>query len=357
MRSGLAALAAVRADRWADRAGSGAGAVLMMHRVRPAVPDVFRPNAHLEITPDFLDTLLRTLAENRVPVVDLAEAAQRIADPRRERFAVLTFDDGYRDNLVHAVPVLTRHKVPFTVFVATGMIDGTSSAWWMVLEEALRRNDRLRADALRLGTLPVATAEAKRRQFDRLARHLRDLDERSRDRAARWLATDNGVDIPAMLSREMMSWDDMRQLAQVPGAEIGGHTVGHGALAQLSESDAVREVVDGLDRLQHELGVRPRHFAYPYGDDLAVSERDIRLVRRLGIDVAVTTRPGLIGREHADHPTAWPRVSINGHHQSRRVLDLLLSGVPFLVGDLGRRLMPGLPLAGPAAAPLHLRRD
>ncbi len=117
LRTGLDVLSALRADRWLAAIGQWRGVVLTLHRVRAASADPFQPNGHLEITPDFLGEVIARLKRQGVRIVDLDEAADRMKARGSERFAVLTFDDGYRDNHDVALPLLRAADVPFTVFV------------------------------------------------------------------------------------------------------------------------------------------------------------------------------------------------------------------------------------------------
>jgi peptidoglycan/xylan/chitin deacetylase (PgdA/CDA1 family) len=68
------------------------------------------------------------------------------------------------------------------------------------------------------------------------------------------------------------------------------------------------------------------HFAYPYGDKGAATARDFAMVRKLGFKTAVTTRPGMLFAENAEHMTALPRLSLNGNYQDERLLKVLTSG-------------------------------
>ena len=105
----------------------GLGAILMFHHVRPALGDAFQPNGLLEITPEFLHEVLLLLRRLDYDLVSLTEAVRRMrAEEHHRRFAVLTFDDGYRDNALHAAPVLARHQAPYTMFVTPGFADRTS---------------------------------------------------------------------------------------------------------------------------------------------------------------------------------------------------------------------------------------
>ncbi|MGL4810997.1 MAG: polysaccharide deacetylase family protein, partial [Beijerinckiaceae bacterium] len=78
----------------------GLGAILMLHHVRPWRPRAYDPNRELEVAPEFFDSVLRLLRARGWIIVSMDEAVERIAVGRSDRpFAVLTFDDGYRDNL------------------------------------------------------------------------------------------------------------------------------------------------------------------------------------------------------------------------------------------------------------------
>ena len=89
------------------------------------------------------------------------------------------------------------------------------------------------------------------------------------------------------------------------------------------------------------IGEMPRHFAYPFGDASSAGEREFRLARELGFETATTTRKGLIFEHHQEYMTALPRISLNGDYQDIRLIDVLMSGVPFPFG----RLIPSLGVA------------
>ena len=91
-------------------------------------------------------------------------------------------------------------------------------------------------------------------------------------------------------------------------------------------------------RLEAEFGRRIDALAYPVGDPTSAGPREFELAREVGFRCAVTTRPGMLFPEHAAHPTALPRVSLNGLWQDEAYLEVLLSGAPFALWNRGRRL-------------------
>src|SRR5450432_2453537 len=123
--AGFAAFRLSGLHRIAARATRGQGAVLMFHKVRPwssATPG-FSPNRLLEITPEFLDETLDLVRRMGFDIVSLEEALRRLAEGDERPFVALTFDDGYRNTVEFALPVLEHHQAPFTVYVATGFLD------------------------------------------------------------------------------------------------------------------------------------------------------------------------------------------------------------------------------------------
>ena len=129
------------------RGARGRGAIFTLHHVRPYEAHDFEPNAHLEITPEFLDAALTRLKQDGYEFVALADVPALLSGPAREApFAAFTLDDGYRNNLVHAYPIFEKHEAPFTIFVAKGLTERTHTIWWETLTLLLRRTDRLHFD-------------------------------------------------------------------------------------------------------------------------------------------------------------------------------------------------------------------
>ncbi|MDP4022520.1 polysaccharide deacetylase family protein [Methylobacterium sp. NEAU 140] len=338
--AGFRAVRATGADRWLAPAARGLGLILTFHHVRPEPPAAFAPNRLLAITPDFLDATLRELDARGFEVIGLDAVPGRLSRPDAgPPFAVLTFDDGYRDNAAHARPVLGRHGVPWTLFVTSDFAEGRGRLWWIELERAVARLDRIRVSVgPRSLDLPARSPEEKTVAFDALYRDLRGGGEaRLLDRVAE-LCRQAGFAPGALAAELCLGWDGVRALARDPAVTIGAHTVSHPMLAKHDAATAAREIAEGRARIERALNRPVRHLSYPVGDPTSAGAREFALARDLGFDTAVTTRPGHLFAGHADHLHALPRVSVNGCHQSRAALAGLLSGVPLLAWNRGRRL-------------------
>src|SRR5690606_703106 len=104
------------------RLDAAAGAILMLHKVTAGPQGPLGVNSHLAVTPAFLDSVLVEIARLGYRFVSMDEALDRLASRAGEPFVVVTADDGYRDNLTEALPVLERHGAPLTLYIAPGLI-------------------------------------------------------------------------------------------------------------------------------------------------------------------------------------------------------------------------------------------
>ena len=341
LRAALSALHYVRADALLAPLTSGAGVIFTLHHVRPGPPQPFEPNRILSITPEFLERVIRQVLEAGFDVVGLDDVPGRLASHSSDRpFACFTFDDGYRDNRVHALPIFQKHNLPFTVYVPSEFPSGGANLWWLTLEEVVRKAERIQIEfGAGLRSFETVTLAQKEAAHHEIYWSLRAMPERDARDLVATLAQSHGIDAQALAQRLIMTWEEIRALAAEPLVTIGAHTRGHWALANLSESEARAEIVESIRRLEDELQQPCRHFSYPYGDERSAGEREFRLAREAGVATAVTTRKGLIHAHHKDRLTALPRLSLNGDYQDERFVKVLLSGVPFALRDAVKRVL------------------
>lgn len=331
------------ADRWSRGFAQGVGMILTLHRVRPVTADGFQPNGLLEVTPEFLDATLRLVRAEGCDLVSLDEALIRLVSHKPGPFFVaLTFDDGYRDNVEHAWPVLARHGVPWTLFVTPGFADRTARLWWIELEEAIRTLPHFGVD-LPGGRFSADcdTEVGKRLAFEQLYWRLRKLPEATLRAVVSELARQAGVDPVALVERECLPWETLRALGGAPDITIGAHTMTHPMLAKQPDDVVREELRESKARLEREFERPVRHLSYPVGDPGSAGQREFALAREAGFASAVTTRPGHLVDMHARHLHALPRVSLNGLHQNEAALRAMLSGLPFLLWNRGRRINVG----------------
>ena len=324
--------------RLAEASGRGYGVILRFDRVRPTRKDKFQPLRSREITPQFLDRLLRTLRRWNCDVISPDEVLGRVASPEGPgRFVCLTFDGGSRDLITYGHPVLARHNSPFAVYVPTAFPDGLGEAWWMALEQVIAGHERV---ALVIDYaerhFDTASIEDKYRVFRFLGTWLRALPPQDLNAAIHDLCKRYGVDVVRLTREAVMSWEELSRLAADPRVTIGSATVNYPRLSNIGDAAAQREITMGRAVLHAALGHEADHFAYPYGERGSFTRRDEQLVAQAGYASAVTSVPGVIGPGAS--PLMLPRIAWDGRRRSLRGLRVLLSGLmPGAAAELGRR--------------------
>lgn len=323
-RSGLSRVAAC----WS----AGRGAIFMFHSV---VPDRSAYLAlDLRASAGFLDRLLAHLRSSDIDIVSIGEVAGRLARPTKKRFVVLTFDDGYADNLTCALPVFEKHRAPMTVYVTTDMVRGHLWCWWIGLERLFQSHS----------VVEIEPMETRFVAHDRMAKQRAYLD------SCRWVGEDiqtraplltpvfrrYGVSIDGVTKEIGLTKEQLRSLARSPLVTIGGHTDTHPEIARLSP-DAAREEIVGNKRFLEEAIDQPVvHFAYPFGGATACGRRDAGLVGQAGFLSAVTTTHGCVFDRHAAEPYLLPRVGVLRRYESIGLARVQMDGLVAAIKGLNR---------------------
>jgi len=294
--------------RWARRmwlAGQPKCLILGYHRVA----DLSSDPQLLSVTPQHFVEHLEHVRRHYQPMtlveISCALAAGRV--PRRA--LVITFDDGYADNLRNAKRILEQYDIPATVFVTTGYVGQDREFWWDELEKLLLLSEKLperlelnineerhewRLDEHRAaGTwndrwnvtmepCPSPSHEAYRC----LHRLLRPLEDRKRQQVltklARWAEVSrNGR--PDYLALDS---DELKMLGNDGLVEIGSHTMTHPVLSEQATDIQQTEIIQSKQYLEEILGRRVDVFSYPYGGAADVGDDTIQLVREAGYKVA-----------------------------------------------------------------------
>jgi peptidoglycan/xylan/chitin deacetylase (PgdA/CDA1 family) len=325
------------AARW-----GGMGVIFCLHHVKPGggKQSGFAPNSNLEITPEFLADIIAFVQAKGYELLSLSDTVERIRQGQcRNRFAVFTLDDGYKDNLVHAMPVFKAAACPFTVYVAPRIAEGTCELWWRGLEAIIAKADYMKCKVGEF-SFDAATASeaAKITAWRSLAPKLQALPEYEQRQTLRTLADRYDIDVDAQCRNVAMTWDEIRTMAAEPLATIGAHTLNHYNLLKLPEADARREIVESGARVADEIGKPVQHFAYPYGNKDAAGPREFKLCAEAGYTSSVVTRLGTVTEDYANHLQALPRIMVSGRFQNLRSIETLMSGVPGRLANGGRAL-------------------
>jgi peptidoglycan/xylan/chitin deacetylase (PgdA/CDA1 family) len=255
--------------------------ILIYHRVL-AGPDPLFPE---QVDARRFEQQMR-LVNRWFRVIPLTEAVRRLAERSLPpRAACITFDDGYADSAAVALPILQRHGVSATFFVASGFLDG-GCMWNDAVIEVVRNapGERLNLGRAGFGVLDIGCPVRRRAVIDMLIDTLKYLPPAERiDRIKR---------MARRFTPTMLSSDQLIALHRA-GMEIGAHTVSHPILASISNAEARAEIAGGRARLQDIIQADVAMFAYPNGKPgQDFEERHAAMLRSQGFVGAVTTAWG-----------------------------------------------------------------
>ncbi len=278
--------------------------ILIFHRVLPRVDPLFPNEMHAER----FDAVCRWLA-SWFNVLPLDQAARRLIEGSLPaRAACITFDDGYADNYQVAMPILQRHGLTSTFFIATGFLDG-GRMWNDSIIESVRRCSKsvldLESLELGLGKVDLGSIVGRQAAVSALIDQVKYRPVPDRLAIVDRLARLSGVQLPDDL---MMTSAEVRALHQC-GMQVGAHTVSHPILAKTPDLDAEHEIKAGKATLEALLQQPVSLFAYPNGKPGAdYLPRHVELVQQAGFSAAVTTAPGVstTGVDHLQIPRFSP---------------------------------------------------
>ena len=304
--------------------------ILAYHRVTQVD---FDPEC-LCVEPDrFLEQL--EVLRSDYNVIPLAELQRRLDDgaavPRKA--VVVTFDDGYADNLLAAKPLLDHCDVPATCFVTSGKLDQAAEFWWDELEHLLLepatlpdvlslqidgkpyswslREDPEHAGPVSDGTtlawnvLQTTTPTPRQRAYKELAAILRTHDATVQDAVMQQLAAWAGVKRVVRDTHRPMRPEEVVSLGEGGLVEVGAHTVTHPVLSARAPEAQRREIENAKQQLEHILNRRVGAFAYPFGARGDYTGDTVRIVRDARFACACSNFPGWVRR--GTNPHELPR--------------------------------------------------
>ena len=231
----------------------------------------------------------------RYKVVSLGDAVRRLAEGGPpEPVISITFDDGYQDNFLNAFPILQRYGLPATIFLTTGSIDSREPLWFERLALAFKKTSLESIDLeIDIPRRLWMRTEAERLQAnDELYTVLRGLADEQRQEWLSEILSRLGGQEGRERNDKMLTWEQTRHM-QKHGVDFGGHTVNHPFVSRLRPEQGGWEISECKRRIEAELQVPVKHFAYPSGREQDVAEWNKKLVQQAGYEAAVSTKWGL----------------------------------------------------------------
>ncbi len=304
-------------------------AIVMLH----GVMDEDVPSAWVPLRPQLsrrrLRKTLRILSRS-YRFISLDQAVDMLTGraPLTPSSVVLTFDDGYRNQIKHALPILEEYDVPATIFLAAGHVEQRKPFWFDRLDYALQ-HARLAGRAFKVGNENVGFSSDRREDVRAAFKRMRDAAKRA-DRPdqlmvremeliADRLEQESGHRLADIFETDdwssVLDWNEITIAADHPLVTFGSHTVGHTRLGMATDDEVRRQCRLSKAAIQEHTGRACSQFCFPSG---SFSRRSLAIVQEVGYRAAVTTIEGLNGR-NAD-PFALRRVSLPASSRRSEIL-------------------------------------
>jgi peptidoglycan/xylan/chitin deacetylase (PgdA/CDA1 family) len=275
----------------------GALTIYLLHGVIERQPPGVRNYTVKHLLADRFRELCASLSASGTAVgADDAVAMIGGDEPLPDRAFLLSFDDGFLNNLTVAAPIMADHGIPGVFYVTSGFVEGNTASWIDLIEDAVDRTSRADLPLPWSGErMPTRTPEERIALLDEVRRVVKarnDLDPYAvasefRDAAA------VGDFVPHPDLDQKMTWEQVRELAGGDGFRVGGHSHSHRIMSFLPPGDLRDEVDTSLALLSGAIGEPVRHYSYPEGLAHCYSDEVIDVLRERGIVCAPTAEPGV----------------------------------------------------------------
>jgi len=300
------------------------GVVLMYHRIAEVKVDPWE----LSVSPDHFREQLDYLKlyTNVWRLDDYVHALRSGSLPNRA--VVITFDDGYADNLSTAVPMLRKAGLPATFFIVTGAVGQTGEFWWDDLERCVLRSsvhpirlldelssvvglDLVQPGSGREGEWDALgkrseTVEAFRRALYRqIWQFAATLSPQSRSRFLDRVREASDTPASARPTHRTLTEDELVSLSRVPGMDVGAHGVTHTPFTALPLQEQRREIAESRSWLEENIDQTVETFSYPNG---ALDDETVMLLEEEGFSAACSTEEGLAS--YGTRPLMLPRLQV-----------------------------------------------
>jgi len=234
----------------------------LFHRVTPQKDLLWDP-----MRPELFEKVIRHITA-KYSVVQFEDLMENISLYSKKKAATIMFDDGYKDNIDFALPILQKYNVKASFYVVTDCITNNSPTWTHVLEYRFQ-NTQKKAIDLRFDFLPeelrVNSLESNTERLmyvSRLKPFLKKISSQNRKQV---LDVVNYYYDDIKLPTLMMDWTDLRLLKE-QGHYIGSHSQTHDMLGTINDADVVfNELIKSAEEIKKNLGHFPATISYPVG--------------------------------------------------------------------------------------------
>src|ERR1035437_3871237 len=260
-------------------------AILMYHRVSPQ-----KDNWSLDpISPNVFEEQIAYFSR-KYEILSLENLAKYFQQGKTlpEKAVVFTFDDGYLDNYQYADPILSKYRIPATIFLTTGHISSDKLFWWDKVRYIIQHTNKSRLNLNELGDYFLQSAKVRSQAQSKITEGLKQITEDRKSFLIEKLAGIADVDIPSGLAKKLiLSWDKIKEMSS-NGISFGAHTVNHRILANMPLEQAAWEIIHSKKDIEKAIGKEVNTFSYPNGD---FNPNLVKIIKESSFSCAVSVLP------------------------------------------------------------------
>lgn len=256
----------------------------LFHRVNPQRDRLWDP-----MDTKLFEKCLKFISKNYEVVLLEDLVLNKIPKPKKS-LATISFDDGYKDNIEYALPLLNKYNCKASFYVVTKCIEENVPTWTHILDYRFQYTSKTAIDfdfdflpqKLKANFLP--TIEERITCVKKLKPFLKTLPHIQRNLVLeRVNETFSDVQIPKL----MMTWDDLQELKN-QGNYIGSHTDTHSMLGTINDKNEIRrELKNSAELIHSHLGHYPITISYPVG---SYNEETMRISKEIGYLIGVAVK-------------------------------------------------------------------
>lgn len=267
---------------------NSSASVLMYHRILPK-KQLINNYSGIIVSVENFEKQIVWLKKYKT-IISLDELLNIKSVEELKNKVILTFDDGYLDNLTYALPILEKYSAPATVYITNRFLHGDATMWWEELNYILQNRKNLEFNFQGVDYCFKADSP---KSIDSTYKKLRalfvSLDYKDQNILLSTLRGNNPI---MNFKSEVLDIQNLKKLASSSLITIGSHTVNHLVLKQQNADMSFSEIAHSVSDLESILNKKIEHFAYPFGSPNEVSPREVEFCKKIGLKTATTTSYG-----------------------------------------------------------------
>jgi peptidoglycan/xylan/chitin deacetylase (PgdA/CDA1 family) len=275
-------------------------AILLYHRVTNLSSDP----QQLAVSPENFDDQI-TFLKKKYALINLEEFCEGIIKEKKlpKRAVVITFDDGYADNLHEALPILEANSAQAIFYISTSLLDTKYEFWWDEMERIFLSDERIPG----LLTLDVngkpysfgtSSKEERVRTYHAMLPVIKNCNTQRRNDLMKKIINWSCLRPEGRASHRLLTSEELITLSKSKSSIIGAHTHGHPKLSICSYHEQFEEIRESKNKIEKLLNTTVEHFSYPFGTKEDYNAESIQVCQELGFKIVCANYHDQLHRWH-----------------------------------------------------------